>query len=85
MNLLLVVLLGACGSTEPEVVSCEFTGCDQLCVEVGSTWSCGDTAAMWESCYDDGFKVCEAQPDNTCGWTVVDQAGWDDCVAADEL
>ena len=81
MKLLLIGLLGACSSTDPlEVVVCEYTGCDQLCVEVESSWACTDTAAMWESCYDDGFKVCEAQADNTCGWTVVDQAGWDECV-----
>jgi|GEM_PF-4060276 len=81
MRLFLILLVSACGSGEEEVVTCEYKGCDQLCVEAGSEdWYCTDTAALWETCYDDGYKVCEAQADNTCGWTVVDQDGWDECV-----
>ena len=68
----------ACSVNEP--IECEYTGCDQLCVEVGEDWQCTDTASPWEQCYDDGYKVCEPQEDGTCGWTIVDQEGWDRCV-----
>lgn len=74
---LLLLALAACDREPP---TCVYTGCDELCVEEGAAWECTDTAAAWEACYDQGFQVCEAQPDHTCGWTMVDAAGWDACV-----
>lgn len=64
--------------TQP--LACEYTGCDELCVEVGSEWFCTDTAAPFEACYDEGYQLCEAQSSGSCGWTMLDQAGWDTCI-----
>ena len=66
--------------SETQELACEYTGCDELCVEVGSEWVCTDTAAPFEDCYDDGYQRCEAQSDGTCGWTMLDQEGWDTCI-----
>lgn len=63
-----------------EALQCEYVGCDELCIEVGEEWACTDTAAPFEICYDQGYQLCEAQSDGTCGWTMLDQAGWDACV-----
>ena len=65
---------------DSQPLACEYPGCDELCIEVGSEWSCTDTAAPFEDCYDDGYQRCEAQSDGTCGWTMLDQAGWDTCI-----
>lgn len=73
-------------ATEPpteadtDVLVCEHPGCDGLCVPQGSTWTCTDTAARWELCYLEHHQRCEAQPGGACGWTMLDESGWDACV-----
>ena len=90
MNWIALVLFVACGSGpddsgDKEELRCEYTGCDSRCVEEDESrqWeACADTATVVELCYDEGYQACEAQDDNTCGWTMVDQAGWDECVGS---
>jgi hypothetical protein len=57
--------------------------CDRLCVpeRAQDSAQCLDTYGERTVCYDLGFQRCERQPDGACGWTMLDQRGWDACWA----
>ncbi len=61
--------------------ACVHVGCDQMCVDArdADDATCADTASAKEACATVG-RVCEIQPDATCGWTVVDAAAYDECL-----